>query len=190
MGKVIRNLGVFQALWFLVVIGGDAFAVFAFGWALYHWVSYSDTRERLLLPIYAAIGLIFDGALTAVGVLTFSSNTTLLPIWLIALRSIFPTTLNHGLNLCRVAHSGLKRLCRSSPRRLWIYDTRHLSLCQSLDCSNHSGRNAKSLPQVSVVSDRRDLGSGRHCRQQFRTAQHKCRSALCCRNRLLADRAH
>ena len=38
MGKVIRNLGVFQALWFLVVIGGDAFAVFAFGWALYHWV--------------------------------------------------------------------------------------------------------------------------------------------------------
>ena len=100
MGKVIRNLGVFQALWFLVVIGGDAFAVFAFGWALYHWVSYSDTRERLLLPIYAAIGLIFDGALTAVGVLTFSSNTTLLPIWLIALWSIFPTTLNHGLKWC------------------------------------------------------------------------------------------
>lgn len=100
MRKVIRNLGVFQALWFLVVIGGDAFAVFAFGWALYHWVSYSEARERVLLPIYASIGIILDSMLTAVGVFTFSSPTTILPIWLIALWSIFPTTLNHGLKWC------------------------------------------------------------------------------------------
>lgn len=100
MGKVIRNLGVFQALWFLVVIGGDAFAVFAFCWALYHWVSYSDAKERMLLPIYTTIGMILDGMLAAVGLFMFSAPTTLLPIWLIALWSIFPTTLNHGLKWC------------------------------------------------------------------------------------------
>jgi hypothetical protein len=100
MGKVIRNLGIFQALWFLVVIGGDTFAIFAFGWALYHWVSYSEAKERLLLPIYGAIGIILDGALAAVGLFEFSNPTTLLPIWLIALWSIFPTTLNHGLRWC------------------------------------------------------------------------------------------
>ncbi len=100
MGKVIRNLGVFQALWFLVVIGGDAFAVFAFGWALYHWASYSDAKERVLLPIYAAIGMILDGTLAAGGLFVFSNPNTLLPVWLIALWSIFPTTLNHGLKWC------------------------------------------------------------------------------------------
>jgi hypothetical protein len=100
MHPIIRNLGVFQALWFLMVIGGDAFAVFAFGWTLYHWVSYSDAKERVLLPIYAAIGMLIDGTLAAIGVFTFPTSPTLLPLWLFALWSIFPTTLNHGLKWC------------------------------------------------------------------------------------------
>lgn len=100
MWPTVRNLGVFQGLWFLVVIGGDAFAVFAFGWAMYHVVSYADQREHWQLPIYIGLGLLMDWTLTSFGVFEFSTTTLALPLWLIALWFIFPTTLLHGLRWC------------------------------------------------------------------------------------------
>ena len=46
MWATIRNLGVFQGLWFLLVLGGDAYAIFALGWFLFHYVSYSEPRRK------------------------------------------------------------------------------------------------------------------------------------------------
>ncbi len=61
MWATIRNLGVFQGLWFLLVLGGDAYAIFALGWFLFHYVSYSEPQEKRLLPIYAVLGILMDG---------------------------------------------------------------------------------------------------------------------------------
>ena len=36
MWPTIRNLGVFQALWFLLVLGGDTYVVIAIAWVLFH----------------------------------------------------------------------------------------------------------------------------------------------------------
>jgi hypothetical protein len=100
MWATIRNLGVFQGLWFLLVLGGDAYAIFALGWFLFHYVSYSEPQEKRLLPIYAVLGILMDGCLKAFGVYQFSNDAWPIPLWLLALWLIFPTTLSHGLRWC------------------------------------------------------------------------------------------
>ena len=45
MWATIRNLGVFQGLWLLLVLGGDDYAIFALGWFLFHYVSYSEPEK-------------------------------------------------------------------------------------------------------------------------------------------------
>ena len=100
MWAIIRNLGVFQGLWFLLVLGGDAYAVFALGWLLFHYVSYSDLQEKRLLLIYVVLGIVMDCSLTALGVYQFSGDAWPIPLWLLALWLIFPTTLSHGLRWC------------------------------------------------------------------------------------------
>lgn len=100
MWATIRNLGVFQGLWFLLVLGGDAYAIFALGWFLFHYVSYSEPQEKRLLLIYAVLGILMDGCLKAFGVYQFSNDAWPIPLWLLALWLIFPTTLSHGLRWC------------------------------------------------------------------------------------------
>lgn len=100
MWATIRNLGVFQGLWFLLVLGGDAYVIFALGWFLFHYVSYSEPQEKRLLPIYAVLGILMDGCLKAFGVYQFSNDAWPIPLWLLALWLIFPTTLSHGLRWC------------------------------------------------------------------------------------------
>ena len=41
MWPTIRNLGVFQALWFLLVLGGDTYVVIAISWALFHLIRFA-----------------------------------------------------------------------------------------------------------------------------------------------------
>ena len=100
MWATIRNLGVFQGLWFLLVLGGDAYAVFALGWFLFHYMSYSEPQEKRLILIYAVLGIVMDSGLTALGVYQFSDDAWPIPLWLLALWLIFPTTLSHGLRWC------------------------------------------------------------------------------------------
>ena len=100
MWATIRNLGVFQGLWFLLVLGGDAYVIFALGWFLFHYVSYSEPQEKRLLPIYAVLGILMDGCLKAFGIYQFSNDAWPIPLWLLALWLIFPTTLSHGLRWC------------------------------------------------------------------------------------------
>ena len=100
MWATVRNLGVFQGLWFLLVLGGDAFFVFALGWLLFHAVSFCQSGERRLLPIFILVGIVMDSALAALGVYQFNQSTWPIPLWLLALWLIFPTTLLHGLRWC------------------------------------------------------------------------------------------
>ncbi len=60
MWATIRNLGVFQGLWFLLVLGGDAYAIFALGWFLFHYVSYSEPQEKRLLRISDVLGILLS----------------------------------------------------------------------------------------------------------------------------------
>ena len=100
MWATVRNLGVFQGLWFLLVLGGDGFVPAALCWLLYHLVRYSDPRERRLLPIYIALGIAMDSILAALNVYQFASDAWPIPLWLMGLWLIFPTTLGHGLRWC------------------------------------------------------------------------------------------
>ena len=93
MWATVRNLGVFQGLWFLLVLGGDGFVPVALCWLLYHVVRYSDPRERWLLPIYIALGISMDSILAALNVYQFASDAWPIPLWLVGLWLIFPTTL-------------------------------------------------------------------------------------------------
>ena len=81
-----------------MVLGGDAYAIFALGWFLFHYVSYSEPQEKRLLLIYAVQD--FDGQFEAFGVYQFSNDTWPIPLWLLALWLIFSTTLSHGLRWC------------------------------------------------------------------------------------------
>lgn len=100
MWATVRNLGVFQGLWFLLVLGGDAFFVFALGWLLFHAVSFCRSGEWRLLPIFILLGICMDSLLTALNVYQFSHSTWPIPLWLLGLWLIFPTTLLHGLRWC------------------------------------------------------------------------------------------
>jgi len=100
MWATVRNLGVFQGLWFLLVLGGDAFAVFALGWLLFHAVSFAESGEWSRLTIFSLTGIVMDSVLTMLNVYQFNQSAWPIPLWLLGLWLIFPTTLLHGLRWC------------------------------------------------------------------------------------------
>lgn len=95
--SVIINLAVFQAFWFGLVILGDWFLLPVCLWWILHYRIFASTTERQLLPIFTVAGLTMDHLFALIGVFKFPSELPILPIWMIGLWILFPTTLYHGL---------------------------------------------------------------------------------------------
>ena len=101
------NFALFQIAWFASVLGGahgspwTGPAVVA-AVAAYHLSRAADPRGELaLLAVAAAIGTVFDSALTAAGALSYPAgqwHPMIAPYWIIALWVAFATTLNVSLN--------------------------------------------------------------------------------------------
>ena len=105
--KRLLNAGLFQAVWFVCLLAGNMWALFATALYLFiHDRYFMHTRKewRLLLS-FAVLGIFIDGALFHFGV--FSSEGNLLnnifgpPIWLICLWVSVGTLFVHSLAFLR-----------------------------------------------------------------------------------------
>ena len=103
MVQLICNLVVFQALWFLLVFFGDFFFIPALMWLVIHWFFFAAPAEKRQLPTLVALGLIMDSILLTADVLQFQQD--FLPLWMIGLWCVFPTTLHQGLRWCWAGRS-------------------------------------------------------------------------------------
>ena len=93
MKWVLIQFLVFQALWFIAVLGGNQWLVAAaLLLALHFWLTPSRAADWRVLPI-ALLGIMLDSVLTLVGVFEFES----IPLWLGLLWLGFVLTLGHSL---------------------------------------------------------------------------------------------
>lgn len=110
MKPVLTNLLSFKAGWAAAVAGAAASvpalgAAFASGVILFHLWRTGDARaEGLLLISAALIGLAWESALVAAGLIRYETGFLLpgmAPYWIVAMWVLFATTLNVGMRWLR-----------------------------------------------------------------------------------------
>lgn len=110
MAGTLTNFLLFQASWFACVLagaGGRPWLAVAVAAVLvcWHLARASHPRSELaLIGIACLIGAVFDGALAASGLATYSSPNPaagLAPAWIVAMWGCFATTLNVSLRWLR-----------------------------------------------------------------------------------------
>lgn len=103
---LLANFLAFQIGWFACVLGGanglpwvgTGIALAIVGWHLTRAIR--PMQELLLVLSAAAIGMVFDSLLVALGLLAYPSGTLIAgtaPHWIVALWMLFATTLNVSL---------------------------------------------------------------------------------------------
>lgn len=112
--RVLANLVAFQIGWFACVLGGAygqpwAGTALALTIAVVHLASSARPgNEARLLAIATAIGAAWDSALVALGWVSYSAGTLLpgtAPVWIVAMWTLFATTLNVSLNWLKNRHA-------------------------------------------------------------------------------------
>ncbi len=111
--RVLANLIAFQIGWFACVLGGAygqpwAGTALALTIAVVHLASSARPGdEARLLAIATALGAAWDSALVALGWVSYSAGTLLpgtAPVWIVAMWTLFATTLNVSLNWLKNRH--------------------------------------------------------------------------------------
>jgi hypothetical protein len=105
--RVVANVVAFQIGWFACVLGGAygrpwtgtalALAIVAVHLA----TAARPGREARLLALATGLGALWDSALVALGWVSYASGTVLpgtAPVWIVAMWTLFATTLNVSLN--------------------------------------------------------------------------------------------
>ncbi|MDC1207733.1 DUF2878 domain-containing protein [Litorivicinus sp.] len=96
---IIRNIAVFQGLWFALVYFGDWMLAPAMLWFSWHIYQYSTPMECRAIPIWIIGGLMMDQILSLLGILNYHEQTTAaIPLWMIGMWLAFSTTLAHGFH--------------------------------------------------------------------------------------------
>lgn len=98
--KLMNIIG-YQAIWFGLILGGNAFVPVAVLLVLVHSLSCTEPRrEAIVLLTCTVIGFACDSLLTIVGVYHFEPMPTILPapLWLVVIWLGFSATLRHGLS--------------------------------------------------------------------------------------------
>lgn len=102
MLKLIINATAFNLCWFGLVLAGNAAVPWALAWVALHIMLQPDSwQEMRFVLTVSVIGIITDATLTGLGVLIFSEQSMLLPLWMVALWLGFATTVNHSLAVLR-----------------------------------------------------------------------------------------
>ena len=91
------NLGIFQIFWVGLVLAGEWFIIPVCCWWVVHFRVYASAFERMLLPIFTIAGITMDQLFILLGLFQFNQISSALPLWMIGLWILFPTTLFHGL---------------------------------------------------------------------------------------------
>ncbi|MDD7804858.1 MAG: DUF2878 domain-containing protein [Endozoicomonas sp. (ex Botrylloides leachii)] len=97
--KRIINALLFQAGWFICVLGGNTLALISTVLIVtIHVIFITEwKKERELLFVTLVLGSAVDSFLGNIGVLSFYHDSLLLPLWLACLWLLFATTLRHCL---------------------------------------------------------------------------------------------
>jgi hypothetical protein len=112
--RVLANLVAFQIGWFACVLGGAygqpwAGTAVALTIAVVHLASAARPgSEARLLALATGLGAVWDSALVALGWLSYSSGVLLpgtAPVWIVAMWTLFATTLNLSLNWLKNRHA-------------------------------------------------------------------------------------
>jgi hypothetical protein len=94
----LANLVIYQATWFICVLGGDQLA-----WAplilLGIHLFFTPCRKADLIMIVSLVmfGIVLDGTLVTLGFFTFPGATFIIPYWLIVIWMALATLPNHSL---------------------------------------------------------------------------------------------
>ena len=94
------NVVLYEAVWFVAVLGRERLALLAFALVAAHLALCRDRpREIVLILLVTAIGVATDAALTLGGVFAFDPRPSPLPVplWLVAIWLAFAGTLRHAL---------------------------------------------------------------------------------------------
>jgi hypothetical protein len=92
------NLAIYQAAWFACVLGGDAWAWIApVLLAVHLYLSPCRRADLLLAGVLLLVGLAIDGALRAIGFISFNSRFAPIPLWLMGVWLTFAILPNHSL---------------------------------------------------------------------------------------------
>ncbi len=110
MKSLIINLTLFKAGWIACVFGAAAglpevgAAAVAVAAGVHLWLARDARSEGLLLALAAALGLSWESALVATGVVSYDVGVLLpgiAPYWIVAMWILFATTLNSGMRWLR-----------------------------------------------------------------------------------------
>ncbi len=110
MKSLIINLTLFKAGWLACVFGAAAglpqigIAAVAVAAAVHLWLARDARNEGLLLVLAAALGISWESALVASGVVGYDVGVLLpgiAPYWIVAMWILFATTLNSGMRWLR-----------------------------------------------------------------------------------------
>ena len=92
------NFAIYQAAWFVCVLGGDAWAWIApVLLAVHLYLSPCRRADLLLAGVLLLAGLAIDGTLRAIGFISFDSTFVPIPLWLMGVWLTFAILPNHSL---------------------------------------------------------------------------------------------
>lgn len=103
--SLVANYLGFQVCWAACVLGGDAWALPIVGVFLAAHIWVHGKAEWRLIALVTFVGIIMDGTLSSLGVITFNNrspafwaaNGGVIPFWMIGLWAAFASTLRHSL---------------------------------------------------------------------------------------------
>jgi len=108
IARLLTNMALFQVGWFVCIIGGSVWALLFTIAALFIHAKFlqHSPREWRLFAYFALAGIVWDGLLMSVGLISFAlpqdtlliaGHFAIIPVWLICLWVLFATTINHSL---------------------------------------------------------------------------------------------
>lgn len=104
--SIIANYFGFQVCWAACVLGGDAWALPIVSLFLATHIWMNGKNEARLIAAVTLVGMIMDGVLSSLGLITFNNRSPafwaasggLIPFWMIGLWATFASTLRHSLS--------------------------------------------------------------------------------------------
>ena len=96
--KALLNIGLYQAIWFLCVLGGNKGALVGLLLVGLHlMMSVKKQADLCMMALLALFGIVVDGALVQIGFFSFAEGGLPIPFWLLVIWLGLATTVHHSL---------------------------------------------------------------------------------------------
>lgn len=99
MRHPLVNIAIYQGIWFLCVLKGNAGALYALPLlAVHFYFSVSRISDLKIMGVFLFAGIVIDGGLQLAGFFSFTVSGVPLPFWLIVIWLALSTLTNHSLS--------------------------------------------------------------------------------------------